>query len=222
MAPRRILIGIAGGSGSGKTLVARTIVRELGTDRVVVIDQDSYYKNLEDVPFRDRDSRNFDHPDAFDSELLKQHIRELIAGHGVDQPIYDYSAHRRLAETRRIGEHHIVVLEGILIFVDPELRDMMDIKLFIDADPDIRFIRRLRRDLVERGRSVDSVIKQYTESVRPMHLQFVEPSKRHADVIIPEGGHNKVAIDLVKTKIRDLLRERGVETLAADPGVRVG
>jgi uridine kinase len=114
------------------------------------------------------------------------------------------------------------VLEGILIFVDPELRDMMDIKLFIDADPDIRFIRRLRRDLVERGRSVDSVIKQYTESVRPMHLQFVEPSKRHADVIIPEGGHNKVAIDLVKTKIRDLLRERGVETLAADPGVRVG
>ncbi len=190
--------------------------------RVVVIDQDSYYKNLEDVPFRDRESRNFDHPDAFDSELLKLHIRELIAGHAVDQPIYDYSAHRRLAETRRIGEHHIVVLEGILIFVDPELRDMMDIKLFIDADPDIRFIRRLRRDLVERGRSVDSVIKQYTESVRPMHLQFVEPSKRHADVIIPEGGHNKVAIDLVKTKIRDLLRERGVETLAADPGVRVG
>lgn len=222
MAPRRILIGIAGGSGSGKTLVARTIVRELGTDRVVVIDQDSYYKNLEDVPFRDRDSRNFDHPDAFDNELLKDHIRELLAGRGVDQPIYDYSAHRRLAETRRIGEHHIVVLEGILIFVDPALRDMMDIKLFIDADPDIRFIRRLRRDLVERGRSVDSVIKQYTESVRPMHLQFVEPSKRHADVIIPEGGHNKVAIDLVKTKIRDLLRERGVETIAADPGVRVG
>ena len=222
MAPRRILIGIAGGSGSGKTLVARTIVRELGTDRVVVIDQDSYYRNLEDVPFRDRDSRNFDHPDAFDSELLKQHIRELLAGRGIDQPIYDYSAHRRLDETRRIGEHHIVVLEGILIFVDPELRDLMDIKLFIDADPDIRFIRRLRRDLVERGRSVDSVIKQYTESVRPMHLQFVEPSKRHADVIIPEGGHNKVAIDLVKTKIRDLLRERGVETIAADPGVRVG
>lgn len=222
MAPRRILIGIAGGSGSGKTLVARTIVRELGTDRVVVIDQDSYYKNLEDVPFRDRDSRNFDHPDAFDSDLLKHHIRELLAGRAVDQPVYDYSAHRRLAETRRIADHHIVVLEGILIFVDPELRDLMDIKLFIDADPDIRFIRRLRRDLVERGRSVDSVIKQYTESVRPMHLQFVEPSKRHADVIIPEGGHNKVAIDLVKTKIRDLLRERGVETIAADPGVRVG
>jgi len=222
MSPRRILIGIAGGSGSGKTLVARTIVRELGTDRVVVIDQDSYYRNLEDIPFRDRDVRNFDHPDAFDTELLKEHLRALLAGHAVDQPIYDYTEHRRLDETRRIGEHHIVVLEGILIFNDPELRDMMDIKLFIDADPDVRFIRRLRRDLVERGRSVDSVIRQYTESVRPMHLQFVEPSKRHADVIIPEGGHNKVAIDLVKTKIRDLLRERGVETLAADPGVRVG
>jgi len=222
MSPRRILIGIAGGSGSGKTLVARTIVRELGTDRVVVIDQDSYYRNLEDIPFRDREARNFDHPDAFDTELLKQHLRALLAGHPVDQPIYDYSQHRRLDETRRIGEHHIVVLEGILIFNDPELRDIMDIKLFIDADPDVRFIRRLRRDLVERGRSVDSVIRQYTESVRPMHLQFVEPSKRHADVIIPEGGHNKVAIDLVKTKIRDLLRERGVETLAADPGVRVG
>jgi uridine kinase len=222
MSPRRILIGIAGGSGSGKTLVARTIVRELGTDRVVVIDQDSYYRNLEDIPYRDREARNFDHPDAFDTELLKEHLRALLAGHPVDQPIYDYSQHRRLDETRRIGEHHIVVLEGILIFNDPELRDMMDIKLFIDADPDVRFIRRLRRDLVERGRSVDSVIRQYTESVRPMHLQFVEPSKRHADVIIPEGGHNKVAIDLVKTKIRDLLRERGVETLAADPGVRVG
>ena len=222
MSPRRILIGIAGGSGSGKTLVARTIVRELGTDRVVVIDQDSYYRNLEDIPFRDREARNFDHPDAFDTELLKEHLRALLAGHPVDQPIYDYGQHRRLDETRRIGEHHIVVLEGILIFNDPEMRDMMDIKLFIDADPDVRFIRRLRRDLVERGRSVDSVIRQYAESVRPMHLQFVEPSKRHADVIIPEGGHNKVAIDLVKTKIRDLLRERGVETLAADPGVRVG
>jgi uridine kinase len=222
MAPHRILIGIAGGSGSGKTLVARTIVRELGTDRVVVIDQDSYYKNLEDIPLRDREARNFDHPDAFDAQLLREHVRALLDGQAVDQPIYDYGEHRRLTETRRIGEHPIIVLEGILIFGDQELRDLMDIKLFIDADPDIRFIRRLRRDLVERGRSVDSVIRQYIESVRPMHLQFVEPTKRHADVIIPEGGHNKVAIDLVKTKIRELLRERGVETFAADPGVRVG
>jgi uridine kinase len=208
---RRILIGIAGGSGSGKTLVARTIVRELGSDKVVIIDQDSYYKNLEDIPFRDREARNFDHPDAFDGELLKRHVRELLEGHAIEQPIYDYSDHRRLPETRRIGDHLVVVLEGILIFVDPELRAMMDIKLFIDADPDVRFIRRLRRDLVERGRSIDSIIRQYEESVRPMHLQFVDPSKRHADVIIPEGGHNQVAIDLVQTKIRQLLRERGVE-----------
>lgn len=207
---RRILIGIAGGSGSGKTLVARTIVRELGSDRVVIIDQDSYYKNLDDIPLRDRETRNFDHPDAFDNELLKQHVRELLGGHSVEQPIYDYGEHRRLTETRTIGEHLVIVLEGILIFGDPELRDLMDIKLFIDADADVRFIRRLRRDLTERGRSVDSIVRQYEESVRPMHTQFVEPSKRWADVIIPEGGHNKVAIDLVKTKIRELLRERGV------------
>jgi uridine kinase len=217
---RRILIGIAGGSGSGKTLVARTIVRELGSSRVVIIDQDSYYKNLEDIPFREREARNFDHPDAFDHDLLKRHVRDLVAGHPIEQPIYDYAEHRRLPETRHIGEHVVVVLEGILIFVDPELRGMMDIKLFIDADPDVRFIRRLRRDLVERGRSVDSIIRQYEESVRPMHLQFVDPSKRYADVIIPEGGHNKVAIDLVKTKIRDLLRERGVEVAAAPGDVR--
>ena len=215
MSPRRILIGIAGGSGSGKTLVARTIVRELGTDRVVVIDQDSYYRNLENIPFRDREARNFDHPDAFDNELLRRHIAELLEGHPVEQPIYDYSAHRRLTETRSIGEHLVIVLEGILIFVDPELRALMDIKLFIDADPDVRFIRRLRRDLVERGRSVDSIIRQWEESVRPMHLQFVEPTKRYADLIIPEGGHNRVAIDLVKTKIRELLRERGVEPAVA-------
>jgi uridine kinase len=211
---RRILIGIAGGSGSGKTLVARTIVRELGSSRVVVIDQDSYYKDLENIPFRDREARNFDHPDAFDNDLLKRHVATLLEGHAVEQPIYDYAAHRRSPETRRIGDHLVVVLEGILIFVDPELRALMDIKLFIDADPDVRFIRRLRRDLIERGRSVDSIIRQYEESVRPMHMQFVEPSKRYADLIIPEGGHNKVAIDLVKTKISQLLRERGAGTPA--------
>ena len=205
---RRILIGIAGGSGSGKTLVARTIVRELGSDRVVIIDQDSYYKDLEAIPPGEREGRNFDHPDAFDQDLLREHVRELLAGRPIEQPIYDYGAHRRLAEKRVIGEHSVIVLEGILIFVDPELRALMDIKLFIDADADVRFIRRLRRDLIERGRSADSIIRQYEESVRPMHLQFVEPSKRWADVIIPEGGHNKVAIDLVQTKIRELLRER--------------
>jgi uridine kinase len=217
---RRILIGIAGGSGSGKTLVARNIVRELGSDRVVIIDQDSYYKNLEDIPHRDREARNFDHPDAFDAELLKHHIRELLEGRAIEQPIYDYSEHRRLHESRRIGDHLVLVLEGILIFVDPELRALMDIKLFVDADADVRFIRRLRRDLVERGRSVDSIIRQYEESVRPMHMQFVEPSKRYADLIIPEGGHNRVAIDMVKTKISELLRERGETPLPAVEGSR--
>ena len=212
---RRILIGIAGGSGSGKTLVARTIVRELGSKRVVVIDQDSYYKDLDQIPFRDREARNFDHPDAFDTELLRRHLGELLEGHGIEQPIYDYAQHRRSNDTRRISDHLVVVLEGILIFHDPELRSLMDIKLYVDADSDERIIRRLRRDLLERGRSVDSVLKQYEESVRPMHLQFVEPTKRFADVIIPGGGHNKVAIDLVKTKIRELLRERGVDATAA-------
>ncbi len=213
--PQRILIGLAGGSGSGKTVVARTIVRELGSKRVVVIDQDSYYKNLEQVPFRDREARNFDHPDAFDSDLLRQHVRELLEGHPIEQPVYDFNEHQRTHETRRISDHLVVVLEGILIFHDAELRALMDIKLFVDADSDVRLIRRMRRDLIERGRSVDTILRQYEESVRPMHLQFVEPTKRFADVIIPGGGHNKVAIDLVKTKIRELLRERGVDATAA-------
>ena len=157
---RRILIGIAGGSGSGKTLVARTIVRELGSKRVVVIDQDSYYKDLDQVPFRDREARNFDHPDAFDGELLKRHIHDLLEGRPIEQPIYDYSQHRRLRETRAIGDHLVIVLEGILIFLDPELRAVMDIKLYVDADSDVRLVRRLRRDLLERGRSVDSILRQ--------------------------------------------------------------
>lgn len=212
---RRILIGIAGGSGSGKTVVARTIVRELGSQRVVIIDQDSYYRDLEQIPFRDREARNFDHPDAFDSDLLHQHLRELLDGHAIEQPVYDYTQHRRTNDTRRISDHLVIVLEGILIFHDPELRALMDIKLYVDADSDVRLIRRMRRDLIERGRSVDTILRQYEESVRPMHLQFVEPSKRFADVIIPGGGHNKVAIDLVKTKIRELLRERGVDATAA-------
>ena len=205
---RRILIGIAGGSGSGKTLVARTIVSDLGSDRVVIIDQDSYYKNLEDIPLRDREVRNFDHPDAFDNELLLRHVRELLAGRPVEQPIYDYSQHRRLDETRRVGDHLVFVLEGILIFDDPEMRDLMDIKLFIDADPDIRLVRRIERDVRERGRAIETILRQYQATVRPMHLQFVEPSKRYADIIVPEGGHNRVAIDLMKVKIKDLLRER--------------
>ncbi len=206
---RGILLGIAGGSGSGKTLVARKIFDELGSDQVVIIKQDFYYKDLSDIPMSDRDLRNFDHPDAFDMDLLRSHVRTLLMGGSVEEPVYDYMTHLRTSETRKLGPHAIVVLEGILILDDPTLRSWMDIRCFIDTDPDVRLVRRLRRDLLERGRSVESVLNQYEGTVRPMHLQFVEPSKRYADVIIPEGGFNLVAIDLLKTKIRAILASHG-------------
>jgi len=206
---KRILIGIAGGSGSGKTLVARTIIRDLGSSRVAIVDQDAYYRDLDDIPLAERDLRNFDHPDAFDNELLRSHIRDLLDGKTIQQPIYDYTRHARLKETKTIGDHAVIVLEGILIFTDEELRDLMDIKLFIDADPDVRLLRRIERDIKERGRAIETILRQYQATVRPMHLQFVEPSKRYADLIVPEGGYNRVAIDLMKVKIKDLLRERG-------------
>jgi len=202
---RGILIGIAGGSGSGKTLVAETIDKELGSDRVIIIKQDSYYKDVSHLPYEERASQNFDHPDAFDMPLLRDHLERLLRGEEIERPIYDFTQHRRSPRTERMGPHLVIVLEGILILDDPELRRMMDIKVFIDTDADVRLIRRLRRDLNERGRRIESVIDQYEKSVRPMHLQFVEPSKRYADIIITEGGHNVVAIDLLKTKIRSLL-----------------
>ena len=205
MSRKNILIGIAGGSGSGKTLVARTIVRDLGSSRVTIVDQDSYYRDLDDIPIADRDLRNFDHPDAFDNDLLKQHIRKLLAGESIEQPIYDYTRHARLKETKTVGEHVVIVLEGILIFVDEELREMMDIKLFIDADADIRLVRRIERDVRERGRAIETILRQYQATVRPMHLQFVEPSKRWADLIIPEGGENRVALDLIIGRLRSVI-----------------
>jgi uridine kinase len=200
-----ILIGIAGGSGSGKTCVAQNIVDDLGPERVMIIKQDSYYRDLTGLPFEERAARNFDHPDAFDKELLIAQLKDLLGGRSVEQPVYDFTNHTRRKETVRLGGHRIVVLEGILILEDADLRDLMDIKVYIDTDPDVRFIRRLRRDINERGRTVESVIHQYESSVRPMHLMFVEPSKRYADIIIPEGGFNVVAIDLLKTKIRSVL-----------------
>ncbi|MDI6808924.1 MAG: uridine kinase [Candidatus Eisenbacteria bacterium] len=208
---RGILIGIAGGSGSGKTLVADTIFEELGPRKVVIVRQDSYYKDLKGVPWEERVKRNYDHPDAFDSELLTSHLRHLLSGEQVEQPIYDFQAHARKEETLRIGGKSIIVLEGILILDDPALRELMDIKVYIDTDPDVRLIRRLKRDTAERGRSVEAVVTQYEETVRPMHMQFVEPSKRYADIIIPEGGYNLVAIDLLKVKIEHFLREREIE-----------
>jgi len=211
MEPKRILIGIAGGSGSGKTLVAQTIFKEIGSDKVVILEQDSYYKDLSHLPPAERARQNFDHPNAIDHELLVQHVQNLLQGSSIEVPVYDFTTHTRRKETIHVGDHLIIVLEGILILDSPRLRELMDIKVFVDTDSDIRLVRRLRRDIIERGRTVESVLHQYESSVRPMHLQFVERSKRYADIIIPEGGHNMVAIDLLKTKIQALLRERGEE-----------
>jgi len=206
---RGILIGIAGGTGAGKTLVAQSIAEDLGSEQVVILEQDSYYKDLRNIPLGERESRNFDHPDAFDRDLLRAQLETLLAGGQVDMPVYDMRTHTRSAQALPVKGRRIMILDGLLILEDPALRQLMDIKLYVDADPDIRFIRRLKRDLTERGRTLDQIIRQYESSVRPMHLQFVEPSKRYADLVIPEGGYNIVAIDLLKTKMRALLNESG-------------
>ena len=200
-----LIIGICGGTGSGKTTVANRLLESTRADEVVFIQQDSYYRNITDLPLDYRHIANFDHPDALDNELLINHVRRLKAGESIDLPLYDFKTNSRLNETRRIEPKPIVIVEGILIFAEPRLLEQMDIKVFVDTPDDIRFIRRLRRDLAERGRTVESVIEQYIGTVRPMHMQFVEPSKRHADVIIPEGGHNLVSIDLLSGKIRERL-----------------
>ena len=200
-----MIIGICGGTGSGKTTVANRILETVSADEVVFIQQDLYYRNLKDMPLDYRNAANFDHPDAIDNELLANHLKKLQAGEPVELPIYDFRTHSRLPDTTPIEAKPIVIVEGILIFAEPRLLEQMDIKVFVDTPDDIRFIRRLRRDLAERGRTVDSVIEQYIGTVRPMHMQFVEPSKRFADVIIPEGGHNLVSIDLISGKIRERL-----------------
>lgn len=200
-----IIIGISGASASGKSLLANTIVNELGSDQVVVISEDAYYKDHSNIPFEERAKINYDHPDSFDHELLKQHLLKLQAGEAVEVPIYNHSLHLRENRTRPIGQHHIVVLEGILLFVEQELRNIMDIRIFMETALDICLIRRLKRDIKERGRTLDAVLKQYEETVRPMFLQFIEPSKRYADIIVPRGGGNRIAIDLIKAKMRELL-----------------
>jgi uridine kinase len=200
-----LIIGISGGTGSGKTTVANRILESVQASEIVFIQQDSYYRNLKDLPLDYRSLANFDHPDALDNDLLVNHIRKLKAGEPIELPIYDFKTHTRLNETRPVDPKSIVIVEGILIFVDPRLLEQLDIKVFVDTPDDIRFIRRLRRDIAERGRTAESVIEQYLANVRPMHIQFVEPSKRYADVIIPEGGHNLVSIDLLSGKIRERL-----------------
>ncbi|MDX6696321.1 MAG: uridine kinase [Blastocatellia bacterium] len=200
-----MIIGISGGTGSGKTTVANGILESVSAQDVAFIQQDSYYRNLKDLPLDYRQAVNFDHPDALDNDLLVHHIRKLRSGGSVELPIYDFKTHSRLNETLLIEPKPIVIVEGILIYADARLLEQMDIKIFVDTPDDIRFIRRLRRDVAERGRTVDSVIEQYLNTVRPMHMQFVEPSKRYADIIIPEGGHNLVSIDLISGKIRERL-----------------
>ena len=200
-----LIIGICGGTGSGKTTVANRILESVSADEVVFIQQDSYYRNINDLPLDYRNLANFDHPDALDNDLLVNHVRRLKAGESVELQLYDFKTSTRMSDTRQVESKPIVIVEGILIFADPRLLEQMDIKVFVDTPDDVRFIRRLRRDLAERGRTVESVIEQYIATVRPMHMQFVEPSKRHADVIIPEGGHNLVSIDLLSGKIRERL-----------------
>lgn len=202
-----IVIGIAGGSASGKTTVAHALCEAFETG-VVLLQQDSYYKHS-DLPFEQRKQINYDHPDAFDHDLLVAQLQQLIQRHAIDVPIYDYAEHNRKAQIRHVKPQDVIILEGILVLADPALRDLMDVKLFVDTDADVRVLRRIQRDTQARGRSLNSVIDQYLTTVRPAYLEFIEPTKRFADVIIPEGGQNRVAIDLVRTKIAATLRHRG-------------
>ncbi len=203
--PDPLVIGIAGGSGSGKTTVAQEILNRVGADRIAFLQHDSYYKDLSGLPPVQRAEINFDHPNSLETELLREHILSLLEGKAVQVPIYNFSTHRRIGQSFSVEPHRVILVEGILIFVDAELRNLFDIKIFVDTDADIRFIRRLQRDLSERGRTTESVIKQYQSTVRPMHLEFVEPSKRYADVIIPEGGFNTAALDMLAARIQALL-----------------
>jgi len=198
------VIGVAGGSGSGKTTVVRRIVDSLGPEQVVVLEHDRYYRDRNDLRLEERAALNYDHPDALDTDLLVDHVRTLKAGRGVDVPLYDFTRHARRTDRQRYEPRRAIIVEGILIFTEPALRDLMDVKVFVDADADTRFIRRMQRDVAERGRTLESVVEQYLATVKPMHFEFVEPTKRYADIIIPLGGHNTVAIDMMLSLVRSL------------------
>lgn len=202
-----LIIGIAGGTGSGKTTVATAIVDTLGVNRVTLISQDAYYRDRTDLPFEDRKKVNYDHPDSFDNDLLCQHLQDLKQGIAVEMPIYDFKQHNRSANTVHVDVRPVIILEGIHVLVEPMLRSMLDIKVFVDTDPDVRVLRRIRRDIEERGRSIESVYEQYLSTVKPMHDAFIEPSKRMADLIIPEGGQNQIAIGLLTTRVKQFLDE---------------
>jgi uridine kinase len=201
----KLVLGISGGTGSGKTTMAEEITRCLGPENSVVLHQDSYYLDRSLLPTDARDRINFDHPSAFDWKLLKEHLTALRAARSIQKPIYSFHTHSRLEETAKVEPRPVLIVEGIMVLEDPELRSMMDMKVYVDADSDVRFIRRLERDIRERGRSIESVVDQYMSTVRPMHLQFVEPSKRYADIIIPEGGHNRVALETIIARVRAML-----------------
>jgi uridine kinase len=200
-----LVVGIAGGTGSGKTTVAKTIAAALPIDRVAMVEYDAYYRDRTDLELEARSQLNFDHPEALETELFVEHLASLKEGRGIDMPIYDFKTHRRKVESRRIEAAPVVIVEGILVFVDPRVRERLDMKIFVDTDADIRVFRRIRRDMEQRGRTFESVREQYYRTVRPMHLQFVEPSKRWADLIIPEGGNNRVALDLIIAKLENVL-----------------
>lgn len=202
-----MIMGIAGGTGSGKTTVAKMIRKQLSEKEVVILSQDMYYLDHSDLSLEEREKINYDHPDSFDTSLLMRHLQILKDGRPIQRPIYCFTTHTRLNETVKIKPAQVIIIEGIMLLAQPEMRDMLDIKIYVETDADVRFIRRLSRDLKERGRSVQAIIDQYLNLVRLMHLEFVEPSKKYADVIVPEGGYNQVAVDLIVTKIRSILNE---------------
>ena len=202
---RPIFIGITGGTGSGKSTIAKEIYRQFGEDCIAMIEQDSYYKDQSHLSMEDRVKTNYDHPNAFDNNLLVSHLESLLNGHSIQKPSYDFSIHNRIEDTTKVEPKEIVIVEGILILEDPRIRELLDIKIYVDTDADVRIIRRMVRDINERGRTMESVINQYLNVVKPMHNQFTEPTKKLADIIIPEGGHNKVDIDIIVAKIKEVL-----------------
>lgn len=204
---RPMLIGITGGTGSGKSTVSKEICRKFDKDLIVMIEQDSYYRDQSHLSIEERVKTNYDHPNAFDTELLVEHLKELSNWNKIEKPIYDFELHNRKKETEIVEPTEIIIVEGILVLEEKKIRDLLDIKIYVDTDADVRIIRRLVRDINERGRTLDSVINQYLNVVRPMHMQFIEPSKRYADIIIPEGGHNKVAIDIIVGNIKQMLQK---------------